>query len=126
MIIDKDSDITLVELHRSYLCHLDEAKLLSKKILECQEKLDVHIGKESCLLKMQLRSQHQIMDKQRELVDAVHRLSSETIGLREAWKATQGTIKVGRVIGGFLKWVGGFGIVVAVVAWLSNATKHIN
>ena len=58
-----------------------------------------------------------------DLAEAVRNLNSSTSDLKdiiEAWRAMTGVIKAGTMIGNFVKWLSGFAVIGALIAWFTK------
>ena len=53
----------------------------------------------------------------KETAEAVRNLTEATRGLLDAWQALGGAVRVGAAVGNFLKWLSGFAVLGAIIAW---------
>jgi len=63
---------------------------------------------------------------QEQNTKAMQDLTNSTQDIVAAWSAALGAVKVGKVVGGFAKWLGGFAVLGVVFSWISQNVQAIS
>lgn len=63
-----------------------------------------------------------LLTMQSENAAAINRLADATHEVVEAWKAAQGALKVGALLGRFMKWLTSLAVIGGAVTW---AVQHV-
>jgi len=93
------------------------------RVVVLQQRLEAHIEDFNEHKKEEYERWERLMKITEANAKAIRDLSESTKDLISAWRAATGAVKVGSALGNFIKWLSGFAVVGAAIAWL---IKHLN
>jgi hypothetical protein len=85
-----------------------------------QRRLDNHIEEFRSHSEAEQERWDKLLSAQEKNNEAIREIAESTRDIVDAWQATSGAIKVGKSVGRFVKWVGGFAIIGVIAQWLSH------
>ena len=85
-----------------------------------QRRLDSHIEEFRSHAEAEQERWDKLLSAQEKNNEAIREIAESTRDIVDAWQATSGAIKVGKSVGRFVKWVGGFAIIGVIAQWLSH------
>jgi hypothetical protein len=111
------------DLEQRLNAHEEVDNIVHQKVYDLEQRLvihELHIDidrghRADMIQEMQLTQQ-----TMGDLAEAVRNLNSSTSDLKdiiEAWRAMNGVIKTGAMVGKFMQWLSGFAVVGAFIAW---------
>ena len=64
---------------------------------------------------------HKILSCMQRNTEAIEKLTKDTEGLVEAWKASEGALKIARAIGKFMMWLTAVSTpIIAIIYWIKT------
>lgn len=105
----------------------DDRRSHDKQITLMQQKLDNHLEeyKQRCDAEDE-RWDHLIVAQERntkciqDLTESTKALTDSTKDIVAAWQVANGTVKTMSLLGKFVKWLSGFTVVGAAIAWMAD------
>lgn len=91
-------------------------------LIAIKQRLDQHIDEFNEHCDRENTQWGHLIQLQEQNAEAIFKLTESTQGLVEAWEATSGAIKVGKVLSSFVKWLLTISVIGGFVAWILE--KH--
>jgi len=107
------------------------SKKLEDQMLLLQDKLDNHLKDYEQHKEDEHARWEQLIEAQRDSTDSINQLTkrlthiiTKTEDIIDAWAAVNGTVKTMSVLGKFIKWMAGLGVVGVAIAWVIEKMGH--
>ena len=99
----------------------EELHLLQRRLEHHIGRFDEHVAQQDKRWDQLIQSQEDTNKSIKELVICTTELHTSTKDVVEAWNAAEGAVKVGAVVGRFVKWVAGFAVLASALSWIGLA-----
>lgn len=99
-----------------------ESDPVHDELIKIKSRLEEHLKNFERHEKEELRRYSEYFKIQHSNKRKIDDLCRSTSDLVDAWQAAEGVVKFGVTVGKFVKWLGGFAIIMAMIDWLTG--KH--